>query len=312
MFKFIKQLTLSAILVFPLTSTGATDLADKPILTGNSVQGNVTLALSVEFPTALGSSYTGAYNNAIDYIGYFDNKKCYDYKGDTNVELRYFVPRAAAAVNHQCPVASAWSGNFLNYALTQTIDPLRKALTGGHRSVDTASLTVLEKAFASGQGGTVNTPSIAANANLYTPFTWTTVNLRIAGLVKKFRITNTGTLANAGTEIGTTAVATIPVAPPNANIYEFYARANVCVAGMLEDNCTQYGANYKPTGLIQKNSKKLNFAAFGYLNDPGVNPPMALVDHDRNRRIDGGVLRARMAPLGPLVANPGSTDTINP
>ncbi|MDP2070543.1 MAG: PilC/PilY family type IV pilus protein [Methylotenera sp.] len=310
MFKFIKQLTLSAILVFPLTSTGATDLADKPILTGNSVQGNVTLALSVEFPTALGSSYTGAYNNAIDYIGYFDNKKCYDYKGDTNVELRYFVPRAAAAVNHQCPVASAWSGNFLNYALTQTIDPLRKALTGGHRSVDTASLTVLEKAFASGQGGTVNTPSIAANANLYTPFTWTTVNLRIAGLGKKFRITNTGTLANAGTEIGTTAVATIPVAPPNANIYEFYARANVCVAGMLEDNCTQYGANYKPTGLIQKNSKKLNFAAFGYLNDPGRAP--VTVDDNRNRRIDGGVLRAKMAPLGPLVANPGSADTLNP
>jgi type IV pilus assembly protein PilY1 len=309
MFKHIKKLFVLSTLTLPLVSMAATDLADKPILTGNSVQGNVVLALSVEFPTALGSSYTGAYNNAVDYIGYFDNKKCYDYHGDTNSEQRYFVP-AVTTANHQC--VSRWSGNFLNYALTQTIDPLRKALTGGHRSVDAVGLTVLEKAYASGQGGTVNTPSITVDANLYTPFTWTSVNVRIAGLGKKFRITSNGSLANVTAEIGTTAVAVIPVAPPAGDVYEFYSRANVCVAGMLEDNCTQYGANYKPTGLIQKNSKKLNFAAFGYLNDPGVNPPMAVVDHDRNRRIDGGVLRARMASLGPLIANPGASDTVNP
>jgi type IV pilus assembly protein PilY1 len=316
MFKHIKKLLVLSILALPSLSVAATDLADKPILTGNSVQGNVTLALSVEFPTALGSSYTGAYNNAIDYIGYFDNKKCYDYKGDIDTELRYFVP-IRAATGYQCPgadtVAGQWSGNFLNYALTQTIDPLRKALTGGHRSVDTASLTVLEKAFASGQGGTVNNPTIATavDARLYTPFPWTSVAVRINGQGKKFRITSTGnnvTPTPAAVEVNTV----FPAAPVATQVYEFYARANVCVAGMLEDNCTQYGANYKPTGLIQKNSKKLNFAAFGYLNDPGVNPPMAIVDHDRNRRIDGGVLRAKMAPLGPLVANPGSADTINP
>jgi len=311
MFKRIKKLLPLLIAIFPLMSVAATDLADKPILTGNSVQGNVTLALSVEFPTALGSSYTGSYNNAIDYIGYFDHKKCYGYNAHaTDSEQRYFVPLGLAS-NHQC--TNSWSGNFLNYALTQTIDPLRKALTGGHRSVDTASLTVLEKAFASGQGGTVNTPSIGSNANKYTPFSWSSVNVRINGLGKKFRITKSGNLSTAGTEIGTAANPTAPSNPSsNNNVYEFYARVQVCVAGMLEDNCTQYGANYKSTGLIQKNSKKLNFAAFGYLNDPGVNPPMSNVDHDRNRRIDGGVLRAKMAPLGPLVANPGSVDTINP
>ncbi|MDI1298852.1 PilC/PilY family type IV pilus protein [Methylotenera sp.] len=299
MFKHIKKLFALSTLTLPLLSMAATDLADKPILTGNSVQGNVAITISAEFPTALGSAYQGAYSNAIDYIGYFDNKKCYDYKGDVNVELRYFQPRVANAVNHQCPANTAWSGNFLNYALTQTIDPLRKALSGGYRSVDTAGLTVLEKAYASGQGGGVNSPSIAANANLYTPFTWTSINLRINGLGKKFRITQNGNLSNAGVEIGTTAVAVIPIAPPSANLYEFYARANVCVAGLLEDNCTQYGGNYKPTGQIQKNSKKLNFAAFGYLNDG-------------NKLRDGGVLRAKMAPVGPLVAVPGGVDTINP
>jgi len=297
MFKRIKKLLPLLIAVFPLMSVAATDLADKPILTGNSVQGNVAITISAEFPTALGSSYTGAYNNATDYIGYYDNKKCYTYHGDAgNSDLRYFEPVALAS-NHQC--SRQWSGNFLNYALTQTIDPLRKALTGGHRSVDTTTLTVLEKAYASGQGGGVNSPSIASSANLYTPFSWTSVNLKIAGLGKKFRITKSGNLGNAGTEIGTAADPTAPYNPNANNLYEFYARANVCVAGMLEENCTQYGANYKPTGLIQKNSKKLNFAAFGYLNHG-------------NRLRDGGVLRAKMAPLGPLVANPGAADSTNP
>ncbi|MDI1360752.1 PilC/PilY family type IV pilus protein [Methylotenera sp.] len=300
MFKHIKRLLAVSTLTLPLLSIAATDLADKPLLTGNSVQGNVAITISAEFPTPLGSAYQGAYDNAANYIGYFDNTKCYDYKGDVDTELRYFVPRAALAANHQCPANTAWSGNFLNYALTQTIDPLRKALTGGHRSVDTAALTVLEKAYASGQGGGVNSPSIAANANLYTPFTWTSVNVRINGLGKRFRITGTGNLSNAGVEIGTTAVATIPVAPATTNIYEFYARANVCVAGRLESNCTQYpNGNYKPTGQIQKNSKKLNFAAFGYLNDAAA-------------ARDGGVLRAKMAPLGPSVAVPGGVDIVNP
>lgn len=297
MLKLIKKLIPALIIAIPVVSMAATDLADKPLLTGNSVQGNVAITISAEFPTALGSSYQGAYNNGINYIGYFDNKKCYKYHGDAaDSNLRYFEPDGLAA-NHQCN--NKWSGNFLNYALTQTIDPLRKALTGGYRSVDTTTLTVLEKAYASGQGGGVNSPSIGANANLYTPFGWTSVNVKISGLGKKFRITRTGILNAAGVEIGTAANPTLPSNPNSNNVYEFYARAKVCEAGSLEDNCTQYGSNYKPTGLIQKNSKKLNFAAFGYLNH-GV------------RARDGGVLRAKMAPLGPLVANPGAADSLNP
>ncbi len=297
MLNTIKKYVLLIITFFPLASWSATDLADKPLLTGNSVSGNVAITISAEFPTAVGSSYRGAYNNAIDYIGYFDNKKCYRYRGNaTNSELRYFEP-IGLANNHQC--TDLWSGNFLNYALTQTIDPLRKALTGGHRSIDTATMTVLEKAYASQNGSGTNSPSIGANATAYTPFPWNSVNVRISALGKKFRITRSGDLNNAGTEIGTATNPDIPDNVNNANVYEFYARAQVCVAGMLEENCTQYGSNYKPTGLIQKNSKKLNFAALGYLN------------HNIRER-DGGVLRAAMRPLGPLVANPGSTDVANP
>lgn len=285
-------LALSLVFLIQIPSQAATALADQPLFAASSVPGNVVIAISAEFPTALSSAYTGSYNNAIDYIGYFDFKKCYTYNGDANVELRYFKPVAATA-NHQC--VAQWSGNFLNYALTQTIDPFRKALSGGYRSVDTTILTILEKAYASGQGGGVNTPTITANASLYTPFPWASLSVRIAGLGKTFRITGSGDLNSAGTEIN----GVMPVNPPTANVYFLYARVNVCLLGQLEDNCTQYGANYKSTGLIQKNSAKLNFAMFGYLNNA-----------DQLR--DAGVLRAAMGQVGPLQTNPNATSTANP
>jgi len=285
-------LVLNLVFLIQAPIQAATALADQPLFAASSVPGNVAIAISAEFPTALGSAYTGSYNNAVDYIGYFDFQKCYIYHGDPNVELRYFQP-VVAAVNHQC--AAQWSGNFLNYALTQTIDPFRKALSGGYRSVDTVNLTVLEKAYASGQGGGVNTPSITANATLYTPFPWASLNVRIAGLGKGFNITGNGNLNNPGLEIN----GVMPVNPPTTNVYFLYARANVCVIGQLEDNCTQYGTNYKSTGLIQKNSAKLNFAMFGYLNNA-----------DQLR--DGGVLRAAMGQVGPLQTNPNAASTVNP
>src|SRR4029077_19634288 len=40
-------------------------------------------------------------------------------------------------------------------------------------------------------------------------------------------------------------------------------------AAMLESNCVQYGANYKPEGLLQQYSQKIRFSAIGYLNESG-------------------------------------------
>ncbi|MBY4948873.1 hypothetical protein K6V92_19870 [Cupriavidus respiraculi] len=82
------------------------------------------------------------YNNGFDYFGYFDHAKCYRYDGST---LHAFVP-AAAATGHYCD-GTTWSGNFLNWASMSRIDEVRKILYGGYRSTDTASTTVLERAF---------------------------------------------------------------------------------------------------------------------------------------------------------------------
>jgi type IV pilus assembly protein PilX len=73
--------------------------------------------------------------------------------------VRQLLPacrRATGANKHTC--AGQWSGNFMNWATMQTIDPFRWALSGGYRSVDTTSETILEKAWGSTQGFSGNFP----------------------------------------------------------------------------------------------------------------------------------------------------------
>jgi type IV pilus assembly protein PilY1 len=155
-----------------LSYAGLTPLADQPVRTSSAVPANVMLALSVEWPTGNVQAYNDAggvpcpgrdsnndsvcYFATKTYLGYFDPFKCYTY----NTGANYFVPAAytsgASAASptsgdHSC--SNQWSGNYLNWATSQTTDTFRWAMTGGDRFIDTASLTVLEKARHDGQGG---------------------------------------------------------------------------------------------------------------------------------------------------------------
>ena len=80
------------------------------------------------------------YKHAIDYYGYFDPYKCYDYSAAN----QRFEP-AHATPNKYC--SGKWSGNFLNWATMTRMDAVRKILYGGLRSTDTPTLTVLERAY---------------------------------------------------------------------------------------------------------------------------------------------------------------------
>jgi type IV pilus assembly protein PilY1 len=80
------------------------------------------------------------YNPAIDYYGYFDCNKCYDYSS----AVQRFEP-AAITPDRKC--AGNWSGNFLNYMTMSRMDCLRKVLYGGYRSEDTPATTVLQRAY---------------------------------------------------------------------------------------------------------------------------------------------------------------------
>jgi type IV pilus assembly protein PilY1 len=285
------------------------DLADKPLFSSTLVPGNLLLALSVEWPTASTPAYpnTDAYANTNEYLGYFDPAKCYRYVYDSSTPANsYFTPHGAAAVR-KCTSNSSnalWSGNFLNYATMQSLDIFRWVLTGGDRAVDNTTTTILEKTRHSGQGGYGIFPNkeITSGTTIreLSPFRWTTMAAKVYG---------EGTSVVFSATTGDTATSGVVnytgnYDPPSAtsgttNFYRVYMRIKACDSGVgVESNCTQYGTNYKPEGLMQKYAMQLRYGAFGYLNDG-------------NLLRDGGVLRARLKSVGPQSPVPGSTPVTN-
>ena len=127
---------------------------DKPV---------IALALSVEFPTvgaqylaSPGANTDATYSNTKEYLGYYDAESCYNYNntpsetpatGLTTSDYKRFDrsgPSGTGSTIHMC--SNAFSGNFLNWASSSAIDMLRLALSGGDRYIDTASLTILQRA----------------------------------------------------------------------------------------------------------------------------------------------------------------------
>lgn len=128
------------------------DVAQEPLFLGSGVPGNMAIVPSVEYPTVNSLANIDAYTESATFIGYFDPDKCYNYEGSVTESERHFFPVAGDASDHQCGGAY-WSGNFLNWASMQTIDPFRWALTGGYRIVDEPDETWVQKARNSGQSG---------------------------------------------------------------------------------------------------------------------------------------------------------------
>ncbi|MEO5735232.1 MAG: pilus assembly protein, partial [Rubrivivax sp.] len=289
---------LGLLIAWGVAATAAhatTSLADQPVFSNITVPGNLALALSVEFPTVVSVAHTAStYSNiAQAYLGYFDPEKCYGYFYSAVETQRHFYP-TGSATNRSCD-GSKWSGNFLNWATMQTIDPFRWVLTGGYRVVDTPTVTILEKGHASGQGGASNFPNRTVNGaaliNNVTPaVAWSAFAMRVQGLGNKMRFSD-------GVNVDTGTIAYQGGALLAGQAYELSVRVKVCDqspgAGPLEANCTAYPAdNYKPTGLMQKYAEKIRYSAFGYLNDSNV-------------QRDGGVLRAKQKFVGPTMTVPG-------
>lgn len=143
------------VITLPNAIGGVLNFADYPLSLKNNVPPNVLFALSVEFPTAISKAYGGAYSPDNEYLGYFDPDKCYSYVANpaadpATTNKGWFEPAARTTADnalgvHRC--ASAWSGNFLNWTSMTGLDEFRFAMTGGHRYLDTASVTVLERAY---------------------------------------------------------------------------------------------------------------------------------------------------------------------
>lgn len=85
------------------------------------------------------------YRHSYTYYGYFDPHKCYVY--DTSA--RQYDP-SGNTDDKYCNAGrtgNQWSGNFLNWASMTRMDVVRKIMYGGYRKVDTATETVLERAY---------------------------------------------------------------------------------------------------------------------------------------------------------------------
>jgi type IV pilus assembly protein PilY1 len=313
----------------PAAGQSPVTLADQPIFATANVPGNMAFTLSVEFPTSISVANLGNYADTTTYLGYFDPAKCYTYQyNSTTPSSSYFQPTAFATGTNGHSCSSQWSGNFMNWATMQTIDPFRWALTGGYRSVDTTTYpqTILEKAWAANEGGTNNYPyrgtSGASGENLshtlissLTPLNWSTFNSAIwsNGNMMAFSASTTA-YTGTGAAFGLTDLSSITYANNHPNTgYRIYVRVSVCDTSVLgtaglESNCVGYGTAsttggkttysiYKPQGLIQQYSNQIKYAVLGYLNTT-------------NEAVQGGVLREPMEFVGPTYPQPLSSSVV--
>lgn len=294
-----------ALAMFSTTNQALADISQTPLLVGGgNVPGSLALTPSVEYPTILTMANLGTYANTTLFTGYFDSDKCYTYYAiatDTTTDVSRFVP-ANVSTDRNCSGLNTFSGNYLNWAATQTIDPFRSALTGGYRVVDTETLTVLQKARNTGQSGTAERTT---TRNFGGTLGSQTVRSRIQGLGAKMQFTLGSAWSTwckprtSGSGCDNTNKTTVEWDGSNlelGKIYNAYVRAEVCKSSLREANCVQYGTNWKPEGLIQQYNTNLRYSVFGYLNDSDVYR-------------DGGVLRAAQKYVGPKLYDGTTNNT---
>ncbi|MGG2395979.1 pilus assembly protein [Pseudomonas sp. SH1-B] len=308
---------ISMCIAFAATPSHA-EISQTPLLLGGGgVPGNLALVPSVEYPTVISVANTGRYIPANTYVGYFNSAKCYVYD-QTN---EWFVPDTNAS-NHTCSGNRQWSGNFLNWAATPTIDPFRSALTGGYRVIDTTAQTVLQKARHTGEDtfgnrmtdgqGRIDATDITGATPVKSD--WTNFYIRLQGMGTDMLFSNWNDGIGGGGSTGEKTQEWVPYTPNNSaqwdnnrlrtaytpsgtnqvkSVYRVRIRVKVCDPSKgLEANCERYpNGQYKPVGLLQQNSATLRYSVFGYLNDDNI-------------RRDGGVLRAQQKFIGPDAARP--------
>lgn len=312
-------LLAGAVLVAGLVTGQSTppliELASEPLyMNGAKAKGNLTIALSVEFPT-VGQTYRDTFDPDKEYIGYFDPKACYRHVPSGGSLGAYFDWHSAPNASGSCG-GGGFHGNFMNWATSSAIDILRYGLTGGNRVVDEDSgnhRTVVERAwlpdnfYRSGSyfSEKVITKAAAAGlieTSLYNKISGT--NLYIYNCRNRvYFATAADASGNCGSPHGTSADSNSHpyLIGPTTNLRYYEVRNLVCDPNTAPNRLMSYNpetrewkglcfrypsGKYKPVGQFQMNSENLRVSVFGYLND------------DTKARY-GGVMRAPLKYLGP-------------
>lgn len=296
--RVILPLFVLMVLVAGLSRSWALELTQQPLFIDRVVPGNLALPLSVEYPTVLSranlnlspgdtSGNRTSYIENRRYYGYFSADFCYRYSSlptitnqpSLNADHYFYPVRRHNRADHRCNTGlntNEWSGNFLAWATTQTIDTFRLAMTGGYRVRDEVGRTWLQKA--------------RHNWNL--GFAFSTVPASVAQYTVPplyARELRGVTSDNALDYVGLTYFGIRLQGYSNqlriGNSY-FYTRVEVCNPSFLESFCVKYSdTNYKPEGVLQRYSQQLRYSVFSYLNDD-------------SHLLDGGVLRAEQKYIG--------------
>jgi len=202
------------------------------------------------------------YNPAIDYYGYFDSHKVYVYNGTAN----RFEPIAYTS-DKKTLAAGQWSGDFLNYLTMSRIDVLRKVLYGGYRSTDTATETVLQRAYIPQDAHSWGKEYTSIAKDGYDIRDYTPLDLPDPGLRHLFAST---TLSDNGDPL-------LRVLPNNIHrIWEWVAKESPVCDNSLEST----GGNYNgfPSNHDEYENLVLQFANASHLQGSGT---------PANGRIDG-------------------------
>lgn len=276
------------------------------------------------------------YADYIDYVGYFDSKKCYTYSSPADnsfASTGQFNPVGAAgnssasgtSYGHTCS-GTNWSGNFLNWATMARIDIIRKVLYGGKRIQDdpgvATTLTPVTGNFGTTVLGRTITPRDAHSwAKVY-------VGTNIAEFVpSSFTTSNSITICNTNSssaeKVGFMMV--LKGAFSNADSTEttqcnpgggsfvagdvvatYRVAVKVCDANIgLEANCDTYlddvtpGPSLKYTFKPQGLLQRMAVNSYGSAgtNDDTVTMRFGLISGSYDKNFSGGVLRSKVADL---------------
>lgn len=203
------------------------------------------------------------YDPAIEYFGYFDSHKCYEYNGSASPPR--FEP-SSVSVDKTCSGTLEWSGDYLNYLTTARIDALRKVLYGGYRVVDATDRTVLERSHVPQDGHSWGKEYSSVTVDGYDIRDYTPLSLPFSGRRHLFgnttmrlddSIPRLKVATNSGKRIWQWASKESPVLDSSVLSTDYAVRVEVCKNGMLESNCRQYTDeggtdHYKPAGLLQE------------------------------------------------------------
>jgi type IV pilus assembly protein PilY1 len=257
---------------------------------------------------------------SIKYFGLFDSALCYTHN-DANTNSGLFSPSNLAGSDYTCSGSSEWSGNWLNYITTSRVDALRKVLYGGQREVDTATQTILRRAYIPQDGHSWAKEYTSTSVNgyditQYTPLSQPSTNRRhfFGNLTRNFTI-NCATLntcsnlppalsivTNSTSRVWGWASSERPVLAENTNLgsgtrTDRTVRVEVCTSSFNANDCQPYGSGHKPVGLLHDFTD--GSMLFGLLTG----------SYDQN--MSGGVLRKVVSNFANEVDSSTGTFTAN-